>query len=191
MWGPGTSHEVWSGTPLYWPTCTLPYCSFCVYGTSESIICCRLCQSSSHSPSDSPTLVPLPSPPSPTLNISCNEYMAKFTLNEGTHTLTTHYFESPRCKLLSLAAGLEGEKVDIGHTHPVCGVFFIPHFDQLVRDPIRLLHINLCLSLHYSVVCMVISGEWMWGRRSESVGHYFLFYFLFFIFKLYSTQCDL
>ena len=73
--------------------------------------------------------------PSPTLNISCNEYMAKFTLNEGTHTLNTHYFESPRCKPLSLAAGLEGEKVDTGHTHPVCAVFFIPHFDQLVRDP--------------------------------------------------------
>ncbi|CAI8023726.1 WD repeat-containing protein 49, partial [Geodia barretti] len=50
--------------------------------------------------------------PSPTLNISCNEYMARFTLNE--------------------AAGLEGEKVDTGHTHPVCAVFFIPHFDQLV-----------------------------------------------------------
>ena len=37
-----------------------------------------------------------------------------------------------RCKSLCIAAGLEGEIVGIGHTHPVCGVFFISRF---VRDP--------------------------------------------------------
>ena len=61
--------------------------------------------------------------------------MARFSLNEGTYTLITHYFESPRCKSLCIAAGLEGEIVGIVHTHPVCSVFFIPEFDQLVRDP--------------------------------------------------------
>ena len=34
---------------------------------------------------------------------------------------------------MSTDSGSEGEGVDTGHTHPVCGLVFLPHLDQLVQ----------------------------------------------------------
>jgi WD40 repeat protein len=51
--------------------------------------------------------------PSPTLTVSSNEYMAKFTLSAG--------------------APSEGVRLDVSHTHPVCAVVYCPSLDQLVR----------------------------------------------------------
>ena len=58
--------------------------------------------------------------------------MARFSPIEGTRTLTTHYSESPRCKSLCIAAGLEGEIVGIGHTHTQFVEFFLYIYHALI-----------------------------------------------------------
>ena len=76
--------------------------------------------------------------PCPTLTVSCNEYIARFTLNLGIDEIETHLLYGTGHCGLCLPTGLigalsEGARLDVSHTHPICAVAYCPLLDQLVR----------------------------------------------------------